>query len=75
MTLVPSAKFAGTEEIALEQGIVIGKQELSENGRSYLSFRGIPYAAPPIDDLRFRVITFSSMGQLLINYYYYLQLP
>lgn len=36
-------------------GQVRGSEMTSEAGRSFYAFRGIPYAKPPIGDLRFRV--------------------
>jgi len=44
------------EEVTVEQGILRGKHVHSdESGRCYFSFQGIPYAAPPVGPLRFRV--------------------
>jgi carboxylesterase type B len=40
--------------VKVEQGVVVGCiEELPNNGR-YLRFSGIPYAKPPINELRFR---------------------
>lgn len=39
----------------LPQGYVRGKTEKTPSGVEYMSFRGIPYAQPPIGDLRFKV--------------------
>ena len=36
-------------------GQVRGSQMTSEAGRSFYAFRGIPYAKPPVGELRFRV--------------------
>jgi hypothetical protein len=36
-------------------GAVKGSTEKSRNGKPFCSFRGIPYAAPPIGELRFKV--------------------
>jgi len=38
-------------------GKVIGTFLSSSNGRKYSAFRGIPYAKPPIGELRFKVFT------------------
>ena len=38
-----------------EYGKVKGIKKLSELNESYLSFTGIPYATPPIGNLRFKV--------------------
>lgn len=39
--------------ITLEDGTVQGFAKKSYNGRTYLAFEGIPYAKPPLNDLRF----------------------
>jgi len=36
-------------------GKVIGSFSTSSKGRNYSAFRGIPYAKPPIEELRFKV--------------------
>lgn len=41
--------------IDIEQGRLEGKTGLDYNGRKYYSFLGIPYAKPPIGNLRFKV--------------------
>jgi hypothetical protein len=38
-----------------ELGQVRGSKMVSSSGRNFYAFRGIPYAKPPIGDLRFRV--------------------
>lgn len=40
--------------IKVNQGIVRGCEEKLPDGRHYLRFSGIPYAKPPIGELRFR---------------------
>lgn len=42
--------------ITLEQGTLQGlKYKTRLSNKPYISFLGIPYAKPPIDDLRFKV--------------------
>lgn len=41
--------------VRVSEGIVEGEIVENEYGSSYWSFKGIPYAAPPIGDLRFKV--------------------
>lgn len=38
-------------------GTLKGLTEQSRGGRSYFAFYGIPYAEPPLGDLRFKVST------------------
>lgn len=46
-------------EIDIESGRIRGKRSLTLFGeKPYYSFRGIPYAKPPIKDLRFKVSLF-----------------
>jgi len=50
-------KIDGNEPIVTipSLGKVIGSFSSSSNGRNYSAFRGIPYAKPPIGELRFKV--------------------
>ncbi|CRK95772.1 CLUMA_CG009229, isoform A [Clunio marinus] len=41
-------------KIKLSQGVVRGCREELPNGKSFLRFSGIPYAKPPINELRFK---------------------
>lgn len=41
--------------INISQGLVCGIEEKLPNRGSFYSFKGIPYAEPPIGDLRFEV--------------------
>lgn len=41
--------------ITVNQGMVCGIEEKLPNGGSFYSFKGIPYAKPPIGELRFEV--------------------
>lgn len=45
-------------EVTIKQGALRGTFETSSEGKAYVSFKGIPYAKPPLGDLRFRVLTF-----------------
>lgn len=42
--------------VTVEQGKLRGSVVKSVLGTSYIAFKGIPFAAPPIGDLRFKVI-------------------
>lgn len=42
--------------ITISEGKIQGTTLKSVLGVNYLGFRGIPYAQPPLSDLRFRVI-------------------
>lgn len=41
-------------KVKVKQGIVCGCEEKLPNGKTFLRFSGIPYAKPPINELRFR---------------------
>lgn len=41
-------------KVRVSQGAVLGCEEKLPDGRSHLRFSGIPYAKPPIGDLRFK---------------------
>lgn len=48
----------GTEKIVhLNQGQIRGSSMKSREGREFKAFQGIPYAKPPIGELRFKVIS------------------
>lgn len=40
--------------VTIHQGQLRGKHYLSRSGRDYFAFQGIPYAKPPVGDLRFK---------------------
>lgn len=41
--------------ITIAQGVIEGKEMINDNGKSFRGFLGIPYAKPPIGNLRFKV--------------------
>ena len=41
--------------VTIPQGTLKGKEEKSPHGDVYYSFQGIPFAKPPVGDLRFKV--------------------
>lgn len=51
--------------INVHEGQLKGKQFLSRSGRNFFAFQGIPYAKPPIEQLRFKV--FIKQFYILIN--------
>lgn len=51
--------------VEISNGWVQGTHQTSYNGRVYSSFQGIPYAQPPVGELRFEVIKRNSI--VLLN--------
>jgi carboxylesterase type B len=47
--------MSGTVIVDLAQGTLRGKQTTAKSGFKYYSFKGIPYAKPPVGQLRFKV--------------------
>lgn len=41
--------------MSVKQGVLVGQREQLANGFQYESFLGVPYAQPPVGELRFRV--------------------
>jgi len=44
-----------SQKLEITKGVIKGQILKSRNGRSYYSYTGIPYAKPPIGELRFKV--------------------
>lgn len=42
-------------QVRVSDGVLEGEQVQNEFGGSFYRFRGIPYAQPPLGDLRFKV--------------------
>lgn len=49
------AGFCVEPVVEINDGAVRGQILKSRDGRDYYSFTGIPYAKPPVDQLRFKV--------------------
>jgi carboxylesterase type B len=47
--------MSGTVTVDVAEGTLRGKQTTSVAGFQYYSFKGIPYAKPPVGLLRFKV--------------------
>jgi hypothetical protein len=44
--------------VGVAQGDLRGRRALTKSGLQYYSFQGIPYAKPPVGNLRFKVSNF-----------------
>lgn len=40
-------------ELDILQGRIVGNEDVLPNSKPYFSFKGIPYAQPPVGELRF----------------------
>lgn len=49
------------------QGRIIGTESLLPNDKPFYAFKGIPYAQPPIGQLRFAVRLISLSNQCILN--------
>lgn len=45
--------------IQIDQGLLKGSTLKTRNGRDFVAFQGIPYAKPPINELRFEVKSYT----------------
>lgn len=46
--------FADHAELELGPGKIVGRRKVLPNGEEYFSYQGIPYAQPPVGELRFK---------------------
>jgi carboxylesterase type B len=47
--------MTGIVTVTVTQGALAGREETSKCQKTYYSFRGVPYAKPPVGPLRFKV--------------------
>ena len=53
--------------VSVEQGQLRGSYMKAQNGRQIAAFRGIPYAEPPVDQLRFQVTSIHHLVPFLMK--------
>lgn len=51
--------YADQPTVVTKYGTLLGSIKYSRLGKSIDSYQGIPYAAPPVGELRFKVKTYS----------------
>lgn len=56
LLLISAVAFGNLDvpEVKIDQGALRGKYQESRKGRTFSAFTGIPYAQPPVDELRFK---------------------
>lgn len=62
-------------QVRMSDGILEGEEVVNDydSGRMFFSFKGVPYAEPPLGDLRFKVRT-TSINRMLLTLVFYLLL-
>lgn len=55
--------------VKIEQGQLLGKQCLNIDQSIFYSFQGIPYAKPPIGELRFKVCTKTIINNIKLIFF------
>lgn len=48
-------------QLDITQGRIVGVESNLPNGKPFLSFQGIPYAQPPVGELRFMVMILTNL--------------
>lgn len=43
-------------QVKVTEGVLEGQEKINKLGGKFYSFKGIPYAEPPVGDLRFKVM-------------------
>jgi len=74
LMLLVGLVFGTDNTLKLSQGKIKGSVFKSRNGRDFQAFQGIPYAKPPIGDLRLQVFAYLDVMKFQIcidfNWYY-----
>jgi carboxylesterase type B len=55
LTTLTAVYSTERRKVCIEQGELEGTTLTSRNGRTFAAFQGIPYAEPPVGNLRFKV--------------------
>lgn len=58
LSLLLSESYGGGVTVKINEGLIKGKFMVTKNGRLFTGYTGIPYAEPPVGQLRFMVSTF-----------------
>lgn len=58
--------YVNGKTVVTEQGSVLGIPMKSRNGTIYYGYFGIPYAKPPLGNLRFQVLCYCNRTFLIV---------
>jgi Carboxylesterase family len=53
--LLAVTQVGAAVQVTVEQGVLLGTKAKTHDGNAFYAFKGVPFAAPPVEKLRFKV--------------------